>query len=129
MSIDERIRQELLDDTDVIEELMKDQQGLFARFGDTYRAGGMSGFMIMVTIVIFVVSGFMIWSAYEFMSAERLEDRVFWGVWFIILLNAQGAMKLWTWMESNRNSVIRELKRVEVELFRLKTRIDAESGL
>jgi hypothetical protein len=47
-------------------------------------------------------------------------DRVFWGVLALAALHAVSMLKLWFFMEMNRNSVIREVKRVEIALNRLE---------
>lgn len=61
----------------------------------------------------------MLWAFYQFLVADSVDDRVFWGVLFVSALTAQIAMKLWSWMEINRNSVLREIKRVELAVARL----------
>jgi hypothetical protein len=47
-------------------------------------------------------------------------DRVFWGVLALAALHAVSMLKLWFFMEMNRNSVIREVKRMEIALNRLE---------
>jgi hypothetical protein len=45
---------------------------------------------------------------------------VFWGVLALAAVHAVSMLKLWFFMEMNRNSVIREVKRMEIALSRLE---------
>ena len=72
-------------------------------------------------MAIAVMTVALIWCGYQFFMAESVDQRVFWGVWFVITINAQGMLKLWSWMEMNRNSVIREIKRLEIAVSKLHT--------
>jgi len=81
--------------------------------------GGLRRWFIAVNITTLIVSGFMVWAGYEFFVATQLEKQVFWGICFLMTINAQIALKQWLWMEMNRGSVMREVKRVEIAIAKL----------
>ncbi|MDT8428426.1 MAG: DUF6768 family protein [Pseudomonadales bacterium] len=122
MGIDDRIKKELENEAKDIDELLIDKQGIVGLGMDAFR-GGLRQWMILATVVIFLVSAAMLWSAYRFYLAENIDERIFWGVWFIISLTAQAALKQWAWMEARRIATLREIKRVEIAVERLTSAI------
>ena len=121
MSIDERIRKELEEQGTPMEHLKADQTGLFPMLFRVF-TGGMArwaGFAMALTLVIF---GLTVWSGYSFFTAATTDERIFWGVVALAALHSLSMFKLWFFMEMNRHSITREVKRVEVALARLEER-------
>lgn len=118
MSFDERVKNELESEAEIIDEILNDKQGMVELTLGTFN-NGLGKWMALITVIIFIVTGLMIWTGYQFFNAIDLDERVFWGVWFIITVSAQIALKQWTWMEINRTSLLREVKRVEIEVAKL----------
>lgn len=119
MNLDDRIKRELESEATEIDQAMSESNGLLELALSPFK-GGLRRWMFVIYFVIAIVTVVMLWSGYQFFIAESVDARIFWGVWFVITLNAQAMMKLWTWMEINRNSVIREIKRLEIAIARLQ---------
>lgn len=64
--------------------------------------------------------GIQVYAGYKLYIITDASDRVFWAVVFLFAAMAVGMLKLWLWMMVNRNAVIRELKRLELEVARLR---------
>lgn len=122
MSIDDRIQKELESEAKDIDDLLVDKQGIVGLGMGAFR-GGLRQWVILVTVIIFLVSAAMVWCGYRFYVAESVDDRIFWGVWLIVSLTAQVVMKQWTWMEATRIATLREIKRVEISVDRLTSAI------
>lgn len=122
MSIDDRIQKALKDEAENIDDLLSDDQGLLSLGMDAFK-GGLRPWVILMTVIIFLVSAVMVWCGYRFYVADSVDDRVFWGVWLIVSVIAQVGMKQWTWMEARRVAMLREIKRVEVAIERLTSAI------
>ncbi|MEX0902804.1 MAG: DUF6768 family protein [Pseudohongiellaceae bacterium] len=120
MNLDDCIKRELESEAKEIDQAMGETKGLFELAASPFK-GGLRRWMFVVSFVIAVMTVLMLWSGYRFFIAESAEERIFWGVWFIITLNGQAMLKLWTWMEINRNSVLREIKRLEIAIAKLHT--------
>ncbi|MFP4278282.1 MAG: DUF6768 family protein [Wenzhouxiangella sp.] len=118
MSIDQRIRRELQQQGGPVEDLKAEQTGLFPMLLRVFTGGlaRWAGFAMALTLVSF---GVTIWTGYEFFTAGNIDDRVFWGVLVLAAFHALSMFKLWFFMEMNRHSVTREVKRVEIALARL----------
>ncbi len=97
------------------------EQGLWAQAFSVY--GGKQGWIAMiVTAVIFLVSIGSGVSAWKFFTATEADLAVRWGAlaWFLIMIVA--FMKLWLWMRMESNRVLREIKRVELQLARIQNK-------
>ena len=120
MNIDDRIKKELENEVEDMKQTLEAPQGMFALVASAYQ-GGLGRWVILVTISTLIASFFLIWSAYEFFTAIPQNDKLHWGICFVIALVIQISLKQWTWMEMNRNSLIREIKRLEVSIERLSS--------
>ncbi len=69
----------------------------------------------------------MIWAGYEFITAANVDERVFAGVWLVVTLGMQIGLKQWTWMEVNRGSLLREIKRLEVAVVKLSSKVERDA--
>lgn len=118
MNIDEKIKQDLLNDSPDYEEIAKDKEGMFDLVFGSFK-GGMGRWVIIVNIVTLIATGVMIWTGYEFFTSEVVSDQIFWGVCLLLAVFAQVALKQWLFMEMNRSSLMREIKRVEIAVAHL----------
>ena len=116
MSIDQKIKASLQQEQQHVDQridtILSKDDGLFARLGATYQ-GGMQRWMWFSTLLAVLLSAAFIYAGYRFFVATNVSDQVFWAVWFIVGLMMQIAVKLWMFMEMNRTSIIREIKRTE----------------
>lgn len=121
MNIDERIRKELEDEGKAVDQLGIDETGLFPMMFRVFTGGlrRWAAYGMFLTLVFF---GLTVWCGYEFFTASSVDDRVFWGVLAVAAVHAVSMLKMWFFMEMNRHSVTREIKRVEIALARLDGR-------
>ncbi|MEE4297166.1 MAG: DUF6768 family protein [Wenzhouxiangella sp.] len=118
MTIDQKIRRELQQQGAPLEDLKAQETGLFPMLFRVFTGGlaRWASFAMALTLLCF---GVTIWTGYEFFTAGSVDDRVFWGVLVLVAFHALSMFKLWFFMEMNRHSVTREVKRVEIALARL----------
>ena len=119
MNIDDRIKQALANEPDELGLGASSKRGIFAMVGDAYR-GGLGRWMWISTVLLFVGLGLLVWTGIGFFTATTLDDRVFWGFCLLLIAVFHIALKQWTWLEMNRNSLIREIKRLEVAVEQLQ---------
>jgi hypothetical protein len=118
MDIDRKIKAELENEAAEIERITLDETGLFGMLRTVYR-GSMRRWVIVTAVGAMILTALVVWSAWRFFTAADTADLVFWGVIFVIALNAQVATKTWIWMEIDRSSLLREIKRLELAIERL----------
>lgn len=118
MTIDDRIRNEL-EARRGHGDLPADDRSLFGMLFRVFtgQLRRWAAFGMVLTLVFF---GLTLWCGYAFFTATAVDARVYWGVLALAAFHGLSMFKLWFFMEMNRNSVLREVKRVEVELARLR---------
>ncbi len=71
--------------------------------------------------LVFLVLGVV--AAVKFFSAEGTRDIVMWAAACIVCVSAVSMLKIWYFLEMNKNAVTREIKRLELQIARLAARI------
>ncbi len=127
MNLDEKIKSELENQARDIDNILLDDQGVIAMAKSSFR-GGMRRWMIAINITILIVTVVMLWTGYQFFTANTLDGYLFWGVCLLLSAYSQVAMKQWVWMEMNRSSIMLEIKRVELAVERLAASLNNTSS-
>jgi hypothetical protein len=123
-------------DTWIRETLQEDEARFLARLeepslvelvGATFRsrARWLTSISVVATIAFVAVAA---WSLVELLRAETPRDMVLWQTLLLFSLLAVGANKLWFWLELQRVTLAREIKRLELQLAHLASRVGGASG-
>ncbi|GAP76845.1 hypothetical protein W04_3417 [Pseudoalteromonas sp. SW0106-04] len=115
MSVEQQIKASLHSEQAQLDQILSREQGLFNRLGHIYN-GSMRRWVWLSTLLALLATAAFIYAGYRFYMATVINEQVFWGVWFIAGLLVQIAIKLWLFMEMNRTSILREIKRSELNL-------------
>ena len=116
--IKEALRQE---DAEIFEDL-GGEPSVFELVIDTFR--GKHWWLTVLTIfwsLVFFVLGTL--SAVKFFKTDDSRDMMMWALAFIFCMMAVSMMKMWFWMEMNKNAITREIKRLELQIALLAGRI------
>lgn len=119
MNIDEKIRQQLESEQIDVDSIVADEQGLFGMLSRVYR-GKLAGWTIFMTVITLVIFVFVVYCGYQFVTLDTATEKIHWGVFMLLAFVAVGLSKLWIFMEMNRASLLREIKRVEIAVQRLQ---------
>lgn len=68
------------------------------------------------TLMTFVIFAVLIWCGFKFFGAETTRELIGWSTGFLTLFVFTVLMKIWFWLELLRNSVTREVKRLELQV-------------
>ncbi len=79
--------------------------------------------VLMVWVYIFVFFGLTIMTAVQFFKVETTREMIAWAIGFVFCINAVAMLKMWYFMEMNKNAVTREVKRLELQIARLAKRL------
>ena len=119
-------------DDKIREALRKEDAELFEEFGaepsmyemvmETFRGryrwmAFVAVFWTLVFIVLFILAGI------RFFNAESTKDILMWAAACVVCWSAVFMMKVWYWMELNKNALTREIKRLELQIARLAGRL------
>jgi len=79
---------------------------------------GVVGFVLTFPFVIFFM-----YSVYKFFTIDELDSRVFWGITLLLMAMFVTQLKMWFFLQMNRNTLLRELKRMELQVAKLSERV------
>jgi len=123
MNLDDKIKQALEMDAKEIEQVLSKEYGLFDKLFGIFR-GSMRNWNIFGMTLAAVTGVFMFWSGYHFFISESLDDRLFWGVLLLAFWTGTMGLKIWFWLEMNRHSTSREIKRLELAVAQLTAKLN-----
>lgn len=70
----------------------------------------------VITLVFFFGA---IYTATQFFETDEPSELIMWGAAFFLMLGTVMSMKIWYWMEMQKNSIMRQIKRVELQVAHL----------
>lgn len=74
----------------------------------------------IVTILFFVL---FIYSGIQFFNSETTEGLIRWGFGSMIFLISISMLKLYAWMQMDKHAILREMKRLELQVMSLAGRL------
>jgi hypothetical protein len=72
-----------------------------------------------------VFLGLSLFALYGFFHADGTRTLIAWASGFLWSSLAVAMLKIWFWMEIQKNSVVREIKRLELQVANLSRQLDA----
>ncbi len=122
--LDNKIREALsAQDAELFEEY-GGEQGLMEMILDTFR--GQRRWLVVLGVIYSIVFFILaIITAVMFFKTdpESTRDLIMWAMGFMFCNFAVAMLKMWYFMEMNRNAVTREVKRLELQIARLAKRL------
>ena len=95
-----------------------DDLSMLAQVGEAMR--GRNRWLAIYSIIVGVIfMGATVFTAWKFFTVEDQRAMLAWGAGCAFCLLAVFGMKVWYWMELQKNAVVREVKRVELQIARL----------
>ncbi len=111
---DDKIRQALQAESDNVWKDVE-EQGLFEQALDVMR--GKHRFLtVIANVVIAVFFAMMVYCVVRFFDAQTTRTQIAWSVGFLASNMVVAMLKLWFWMQMDKNTVIREVKRLELQV-------------
>ena len=120
--LDKKIREALSKEDAEFYKDFGDEPSMFEMAMETFR--GKYRWMVIVAVfwtLVFIVV--FILAAIRFLNADSTRDMLMWGAACVVCWFAIFMMKVWYWMELNKNALTREIKRLELQIARLAARI------
>ncbi len=121
--IDRRIREALRQEDAEILEDFGDEPSVLELLLETYR--GRHRWLALLGAfwtLVFLVLGAL--AAIQFFHAEGIRDLLMWAGACILCMSAVSMLKVWYFMEINKNAITREVKRLELQIARLAARMN-----
>ena len=113
--IDELIREALGEEEANYYETLEEEQSLLQEGLGLYK-GKRAWISIWISFVILALLVGSIYCLMEFFKVEETKDLMIWGGGFFLGMFAITALKIWAWMQMDKNAIIREMKRLEFQV-------------
>lgn len=92
-----------------------DEQDLFQKFGGLFQ-GKMKWINLMTVVVQVIQFGFAVYFTYRFFTTTDIVEMIRFGSGAFFLMMTVTVLKIYHWMEINKNATIREIKRMELQV-------------
>lgn len=116
-NFDKNIEQELAAQAFQLDQLMREEQGLGPMIRSGFN-GGLRPLMIIAYGLALLLAVAIVYCGYQFLTVDTAQQS-YWGVWLVLAFQAQMGTKIWIWLEMNRSSTMREIKRLELAVTQL----------
>lgn len=85
--------------------------------------GKNSWIVYVMSIVQVIFFGLFIYCAIQFFNTEITNELIKWGIFGTISLVGSSMLKLFSWMQMDKNALIREIKRLELQVSSLSSKL------
>ncbi len=99
------------------------EQNLLQKLGEVHkgRTGWLASLITIIHMLVFVVFVFCL---IQFINAEATNDLIKWASAGFLCMIFMGMMKLYIWLQMDKNDILRELKRLELQVSALSHKTD-----
>lgn len=112
--IDELIKETLTaDEAKFYEEL--EEQNILGKLGDVYKSK-VGWLAITMNIVHIICFGLFVYCLIQFFDTESTNELIKWASAGFLCMIFMGMLKLYVWMQMDKNDLLRELKRLELQV-------------
>lgn len=99
-----------------------DEQNLFQMLSGIFK-GKNTWLAIIMNIMNAIIFGLLIYCIIQTMDVEKTNDLILWVGAVILCFLTMGMIKIYMWMQIHKNAIIRELKRLELQVSSLSGKI------
>ena len=79
--------------------------------------------MYMMNFMTLVFFGLFIYCVINFFDASEVKDLLKWGIGSLVFLLGVSMLKIFSWMQMDKNAILREMKRIELQVSSLSGKI------
>jgi len=99
-----------------------EEQNVFQMLGGLFQ-GKNKWLLLLMNIVVLVFFVLFIYCVVQFFNVESTKDLLMWGIGGLMSLSAVSMLKLFAWMQMDKNAILREIKRLELQVSSLAGRV------
>ncbi len=99
------------------------EQNLLEKIGGTFqgKTGWLAIVMNLLNLVFFCL---FIYCCFQFFDADQANDLIKWSAAGFLCWSFMAFIKLYVWMQMDKNEILRELKRVELQVSVLSNKLE-----
>ena len=99
-----------------------EEQNAFQMIWGLFR-GKNKWLLVMMNIVTLVFFGLFIYCLVQFFNVETTKELLKWGLGSLMFLFGVSMLKVFAWMQMDKNAILREMKRLELQVSSLYHKI------
>ncbi|WP_034044821.1 DUF6768 family protein [Wocania ichthyoenteri] len=99
-----------------------DEQNALQMVGGLFK-GKNKWLLVMMNIMTLVFFGLFIYCLIQFFNVEETKDLLKWGLGSLVFLLGVSMLKVFAWMQMDKNAILREMKRLELQVSSLYHKI------
>ena len=92
-----------------------EEQNLIQMLGGVFK-GKLGWLVVIMNVVTVIVFGLFIYCAIQFFNSDDTNELIKWAVGGTFCMIVIGMLKVFVWMQMDKNSIIREMKRLEFQV-------------
>lgn len=92
-----------------------EEQNLIGKIGEVYKGklGWLAAIMNVVHLLMFMA---FVYCIVQFFNTDNTNELIKWASAGFLSMTAVGMLKLFVWMQMDKNDILRELKRLELQI-------------
>ncbi|MBT8183776.1 MAG: hypothetical protein KJN76_02965 [Eudoraea sp.] len=121
-NIDELIKETLSEEeAKFYDEL--EEQNIFGKMGEVYK-GKFGWLAVIMNIITFIAFVLFIYCIIQFLNTQETNELIKWASAAFLCAIIMGMLKLFVWLQMDKNDILRELKRLELQLATLMSKLE-----
>jgi hypothetical protein len=92
-----------------------DEQNVLQMIGGLFQ-GKNKWIMYLMNFMTLVFFGFFVFCTIQFFDTEETNGLIKWGIGGLVFLLGVSRLKIFAWMQMDKNALLRELKRLELQI-------------
>lgn len=99
-----------------------DEQNLFQMVFGLFK--GKNAWLLIITNIMTVIFfGLFVYCSFQFFNVDTTEELLRWGFLTVMLLLSLSVLKIYAWMQIDKNAILREMKRLELQVMSLSGKL------
>ena len=103
-----------------------EEQGLWGMVVGIFQ-GKLGWIVVIMNIINLIVFGFLIYCFIQFFNVTETNELIKWGLGIVICMVFNVMIKLYAWMQMDKNAILREMKRLELQMSSLSGKINGHN--
>jgi len=98
------------------------EQNVFQMLGGVF-GGKNKWIIILMNVVSFITMGLFVYCVIQFFNTDVTNELIKWSIAGILCVLMVSMLKIFIWMQMDKNSIVRELKRLELQVSTLSSKL------
>jgi len=99
-----------------------EEQNLLGMVGGLFK-GKLKWILILMNVVNIIAFVGFIYCVVQFVNTDITNELIKWGVFGVVLLMMISMLKLFAWMQMDKNALLREIKRLELQISAVSSKL------